>query len=131
MPFDRCGGGQGPTGLTANDLWDVSRRGTAELHINWEGYRVPLELPIDPDEVHCFDRVVTVDMPLPTWGETKLARNKASRPLRSKRASGKKDADTYDPTIRSRSSLDQLIPKPRVLNPQPDGNASYEGHGSL
>ena len=115
----------------ADDLWDVSQRGTAELHVDWGGHRVPLELPIDPDEAHRSDRVVTVDMPLPTWGETKLARNKASRPLGSKRASGKKEADTYDPTIRSRSSLSRLLPKPRVLIPQPCGNASYEGHGPL
>jgi hypothetical protein len=38
--------------------------------MDWGGYRVLLELPIDPDEVHHFVRVVTVDMPLPTWGET-------------------------------------------------------------
>ena len=31
-----------------------------------------LELPIDPDEAHCSNHVVTVDMPLPTWGETKI-----------------------------------------------------------
>ena len=37
-------------GLMADDLWDVSRRGTAELHVDWEGYRAPLELLIDPDE---------------------------------------------------------------------------------
>ena len=41
-------------------------------------YRVPLELPIDPDEAHLFDRVVTVDMPLPTWGKTKPTYNKAT-----------------------------------------------------
>ena len=40
-----------------------------------------LGLPIDPDEVHRFDRVVTVDMPLPVWGRTKTAYNKASRHL--------------------------------------------------
>ena len=66
----------------------------------------PAQIPIDPDEAHHSDHVVTVDMPLHVWGETKLARNKASRPLGSKRASGKKEADTYDPTIRSRSILD-------------------------
>ena len=48
-----------------------------------------------------------------------------------KESSGKKKADTYDPAIRSWSSLDRLIPKPWVLNPQPNGNTSYEGHGSL
>ena len=68
MPSDRCGGGQGPTGLTADDSWDVFRRGIAELHVDWVGYRVPLELPIDPNEAHHFDRLVTVDMPLPAWG---------------------------------------------------------------
>jgi hypothetical protein len=31
-----------------------------------------LELPIDPDEAHRSDCVVTVDMPLPAWGETKI-----------------------------------------------------------
>ena len=68
-------------GLTADDLWDVSRQGIDELHVNWGGYRVPLELPINPDEVHHSDRMVTVDKPLPMWGETKLAYNMASRPL--------------------------------------------------
>ena len=34
-------------GLMADDLWDVSRRGTAELHVDWGGYRAPLELLID------------------------------------------------------------------------------------
>jgi hypothetical protein len=58
--------------LTADDLWDVSRRGTAELYIDWGGYRVSLELPIDPDEAYCSDRVVTVDMPLPVWGKSKI-----------------------------------------------------------
>ena len=33
LPSDRCGGGRGLTGLTADDLWDVSRRGIAELHV--------------------------------------------------------------------------------------------------
>jgi hypothetical protein len=42
------------------------------------GYQVPLILPIDPDEAHRSDHVVTVDMPIPTWGETKLACNKAT-----------------------------------------------------
>ena len=56
-------------GLTTNDLWDVSQGGTAELHIDWGGYRVPLELPFDLTEAHCSDHVVTVDEPLPTWGE--------------------------------------------------------------
>ena len=32
-------------------------------------YRVPLELPLDLDEAHSSDRVVTVNMPLPMWGE--------------------------------------------------------------
>ena len=40
-----------------------------------------LGLPVDPDEAHRSDHVVTVDMPLPMWGETKPAYNKASRPL--------------------------------------------------
>jgi hypothetical protein len=60
--------------LTVDDLWDVS----AELHVDWGGYRISLELTINPDEAHCFDLMVMVDMPLPAWGETKLARNKAS-----------------------------------------------------
>ena len=30
---------------------------------------VPLKLPIDPNEAHRSDRVVTVDKPLPTWEE--------------------------------------------------------------
>jgi hypothetical protein len=69
LPSDHCGGGRGPTGLTADDLWDVSRRGIAELHIIWGGYQFPLELPIDPDEAHRSNHVVTVDKPLPVWGE--------------------------------------------------------------
>jgi hypothetical protein len=52
-----------------DDLRDVSRQGIVELHVYWGGYRVPLELPIDPDEAHCSDHMVTVDMALPTWGE--------------------------------------------------------------
>jgi hypothetical protein len=35
LPSDRCGGGRGPMGLTADDLLDVSQRGTTELHVNW------------------------------------------------------------------------------------------------
>ena len=31
----------------------------------------PLGLPIDPDEAHRSDCMVTVDMPLSMWGETK------------------------------------------------------------
>jgi hypothetical protein len=58
--------------LTADDLWDVSRQGTNELHADWKVYRVPLELPINLDEADCSDRVVTVDMPLPTWGKTEI-----------------------------------------------------------
>jgi hypothetical protein len=42
--------------------------------------RVLLELPVDLNEAHCSDRVVTVDMPLPGWGETKLSYNRATRP---------------------------------------------------
>ena len=53
----------------ANDLWDVSRRGTAKIHIDWGGYRVALKLPIDLDEAHHSDRVVKVDEPLPAWGK--------------------------------------------------------------
>ena len=68
-------------GSMANDLWDISRRGTTELHVDWGGYRVPLELPIDPDEAHRSNHMVTVDMPLPMWGKTKHACNKATRPL--------------------------------------------------
>jgi hypothetical protein len=64
--------------LTAYDLWDVSQCGTAELHINWGGYPVPLKLPIDPDEAHHSNHVVMVDMPFPTWGEIKPACNKAA-----------------------------------------------------
>ena len=56
-------------------------RGTAELHVDWGGYRVSVGLTIDPDEAHRSNHVVTVDMPLPTWGETKLTFNKATRPL--------------------------------------------------
>ena len=56
----------------ANDLWDISQQGTAELQVDWGGYRVPLELPIDPDEANRSDYMVMVDMPLPTWGETKI-----------------------------------------------------------
>jgi hypothetical protein len=56
-------------GLTIDDLRDVSRQGIVELHVNWGGYRVSLEFPIDPDKAHYSDHVVMVDMPLPTWGE--------------------------------------------------------------
>ena len=62
----------------ADNLWDVSRCGTAELHVDWGGYRVPLKLPIDPDEAHRSDRMVTVDMPLPAWGKTKPTFNTAA-----------------------------------------------------
>ena len=65
-------------GLTADDLWDVSRRGTVELHVDWGEYRVLLKLPINTDEAHRSDRVVMMDMPLPTWGETKPAFKKAA-----------------------------------------------------
>ena len=81
MPSGRCGGGRGPKGLTADDLWDVSQKGIGKLHIDWEGYWVPLGLPIDPDEAHRSDRVVTVDNPLPVWGKTEGACSQASRPL--------------------------------------------------
>ena len=107
MPSNHCGGGRGPTGLIANDLWtslDEVQQNSTSIG---GGYRVLLKLPINTDEAHRSDRVVIVDMPLPAWGETKLARNKASRPLGSKRASGKKEAGTYDPTIRLRQ-----LPKP-------------------
>ena len=39
---------------------------------------VSLELPIDPDEAHLSDHVVTVDMPLPVWGKTKPTYHKAT-----------------------------------------------------
>ena len=78
MPFGYCGGGWGPTGLMANDLWDISQRGTAKLHIDWGGNQVPLELPIYLDEAHRSDYVVIVDKPLPVWGKTKCACNQAS-----------------------------------------------------
>ena len=70
LPSDRCGGSRGPTGLMVDDLWDVSQQGTTELHVNWGGYRVPLKLPIDPDEAHHSDHMVIVDKPLPAWGKT-------------------------------------------------------------
>ena len=41
-------------------------------------YRVPLELPIDLDEAHRSDSMITVDKPLPAWGETKSAYSQAS-----------------------------------------------------
>ena len=69
-------------GLTANDLCDISQRAIAKLHVDWGGYRVLLRLPIDPDESHRFDHVVTVEMPLPMWGETKPACNRATRPFK-------------------------------------------------
>ena len=56
-------------GLTANDLWDASRRGIAELHVDYGGYRVPLKLPIDPNEVCRSDHVVTVDKASPRVGQ--------------------------------------------------------------
>ena len=59
--------------MMVDDLWDISQRDIAKLHVDWGGYRVPLELPIDPDEVHRPDHVVPADMPLPAWGETKIA----------------------------------------------------------
>ena len=58
-------------GMMVDDLWDISQQGIAELHIDWGGYRVLLELPIDPDEAHRSDHVVTVGMLLPTWSKTK------------------------------------------------------------
>ena len=67
--------------MTADDLWDVSQRGTSKLHVNWGGYRVSLELPIDLDEAHRYDCVVMVDMHLSAWGETKPTFNKVARPL--------------------------------------------------
>jgi len=78
LPSDRCGGDRGPMHLTTDDLWDVSRRGIAKLHVDWGGYRVPLKLPIDPDEAHHSDCVATVDMPLPAWGETNPACSRAT-----------------------------------------------------
>jgi hypothetical protein len=51
--------------LTTDDLWDISRRGIAKLHVDYGGYRILLELPIDPDEAHRSNRMVTVDKPLP------------------------------------------------------------------
>jgi hypothetical protein len=53
----------------------------AKLFIDWRGYWVLLGLPIDPNEAHCSDRVVRMDMPLPEWGETRPACNRATRPL--------------------------------------------------
>jgi hypothetical protein len=50
----------------------------------------PLKLPIDPDEVHLSDRVVTMDMPLLTWGKTKPICNKASQLLKFGRYAGEK-----------------------------------------
>jgi hypothetical protein len=44
-------------------------RGIAKLQINWGGFQILLELPIDLDVVNRSDRVVTMDMPLPVWGE--------------------------------------------------------------
>jgi hypothetical protein len=41
-----------------------------------------LGLPIDHDEAHHSDHVVTVDMPLPAWGETRPTRHKATQPLK-------------------------------------------------
>jgi hypothetical protein len=81
LPSGRCGGGWGPTGLMANNLWDVSRRGTAKHHVNWGENWVPLELPINLNEVHHSDHVVMLDKALLAWGETKCACNQASRPL--------------------------------------------------
>ena len=78
LPLGRYGGGWGPTRLTTDELWDVTQRGTTELHVDWGGYWLPLELPIDTDEAHRSDRVVMMDMPLPTWGETKPAFKKAA-----------------------------------------------------
>ena len=50
----------------------------AELHVDCGAYRVPLELPIDSDEAHRSDHMVTVDMSLPTWGETKVGRKQVA-----------------------------------------------------
>jgi hypothetical protein len=43
--------------------------GTAELHVDWGGYQVLLELPFDLTEAHRSNHVVTVDEPLPTWAK--------------------------------------------------------------
>jgi hypothetical protein len=44
LPFGRYGGGWGSMGLATDDLWDVSRRGIAELHIDWRMERTYLSL---------------------------------------------------------------------------------------
>ena len=46
--------------------------------MDYGGHRVPLELPIDLNEVHHSDHMVIVDEPLPVLDETKLPCNKAS-----------------------------------------------------
>ena len=50
--------------------------------MDWGGYWVSLGLPIEPDEAHLSDHVVTVDMPIPAWGKTRPAYYKATRPLK-------------------------------------------------
>jgi hypothetical protein len=93
-------------------------RGIAELHVNWGGYQVPLRLPIDPDETHHFDHVVTVDMPLPAWGETKPAYNKATRPLGvGKDAREKVELGPCDPERGQGPSPNQLCPRDSGLRP--------------
>jgi hypothetical protein len=87
--------------LTADDLWDVSRRGTAELYIDWGGYRVSLELPIDPDEAYCSGQ---------------------------EGHQGKKGVGANGLSIKSRPSLDRLLPEPLILDPRMDSSASNEGY---
>jgi hypothetical protein len=101
LPSSPCGGGWRPTGLTTDDLWDV----------DWGGYRVPLELPFDPDEAHHSDHVLTVDMPLPAWGKNKPRTfNKATRSLGISK-------DIRERWSRVLATLEEVRAKPRLTPP--------------
>jgi hypothetical protein len=95
--------------------------GTSKLHVDWGGYRVPLGLPIDPDEARRSDHVVTVDMPLPTWSKTRPTHYKATLRLVNKdtRENG---VGSPRPRKRSGPSPNQLCPASQVsdLRPVPE-----------
>ena len=69
------------------------------------GYRVLLKLAIDPDEAYSSDHVVTVDMPLPVWGETKSTCNKATRPPRVDKSAREKCSQVLTTLKKVRAKL--------------------------
>ena len=109
-----CRCGWGLMGLMANDLWDVSRRGIAKLHVDCGGYWVPLELPIDLNEAHRSNHVVMVDKPLPAWGEIECAYNQASRPLWVEKDAREKRSEAH-------AALMRIMAKPRLPPPRVSG----------